>query len=107
MIYVCPTWEFAADTHLLKCQRLQNKFLRTIGHFPRLTQVRNLHVAFKIPYFMISSQNYAGSKQKSYEIIIIQIFVILDKVKPNTGNIRGLNLATVKPTTVQVTKLSL
>jgi hypothetical protein len=55
--------------------------------------------------FMISSQNYAGSKHKSYKIIIIQMFVILDKAKPITENIRGLNLAVVKPTTVQVTKL--
>jgi hypothetical protein len=31
------------------------------------------------------------------------MFVILDKAKSNTGNIRGLNLAAVKPTTVQVT----
>jgi hypothetical protein len=31
----------------------------------------------------------------------------LDKAKPNTENIRGLNLAAVKPTTVQVTKLPL
>jgi hypothetical protein len=27
----------------------------------------------------------------------------LDKANPNTGNIRGLNLAAVKPTTVHVT----
>jgi hypothetical protein len=26
MTYVFPAWEFAADTHLLKLQRLQNKF---------------------------------------------------------------------------------
>jgi hypothetical protein len=31
-------------------QRLQNKVLRTIGHFPRRTPVRELHVAFDIPY---------------------------------------------------------
>jgi hypothetical protein len=49
MTYACPAWEFAADTHLLKLQRLQNKVLRTIGNFPRRTPVRDLHVAFKIP----------------------------------------------------------
>jgi hypothetical protein len=27
MIYVCPAWEFAADTHLPKLQCLQNKVL--------------------------------------------------------------------------------
>ncbi|PNF41415.1 hypothetical protein B7P43_G14387 [Cryptotermes secundus] len=50
MTYASPAWEFAADTHLLKLQRLQNKVLRTIGNFPRRTPVRDLHMAFKIPY---------------------------------------------------------
>jgi hypothetical protein len=31
MTYTCPAWEFVADTHLMKLQRLQNKVLRTIG----------------------------------------------------------------------------
>jgi hypothetical protein len=34
MTYVCPAWEFAAETYLLKLQRLQNKVFRTIGNFP-------------------------------------------------------------------------
>jgi hypothetical protein len=42
--------KFAADTHLLKLKRLQNKVLRTIGNFPRHTPVRKLHKAFNIPY---------------------------------------------------------
>jgi hypothetical protein len=50
MTYACPAWEFAADVHLLKLQRLQNKVLRTIGKFPRFTPVRELHVAFLVPY---------------------------------------------------------
>jgi hypothetical protein len=37
-----PTWEFAADIHLLKFQRLQNKVPRTIGNFPKHTSVREL-----------------------------------------------------------------
>jgi hypothetical protein len=32
----------------------------------------------------------------------IQMYVQLDKENPGTGNIRGLNLAVVKPTTIQV-----
>jgi hypothetical protein len=56
---------------------------------------------------MISSQNYAGSKHKSYKIIMIRMFAILDKAKPNIGNTRDINMAAVKPTTVQVTKLLL
>jgi hypothetical protein len=50
MTYACPAWEFAAESHLLKLQRLQNKVLRTIGSFPRRTSVRDMHVAFQIPY---------------------------------------------------------
>jgi hypothetical protein len=50
MTYACPAWEFAADTHLLKVQSLQNKVLRTIGNLPRHTPVCELHKAFNIPY---------------------------------------------------------
>jgi hypothetical protein len=50
MTYVCPAWEFAAECHLLKLQRLQNKVLRTIGNFPKRTSVRDMHKAFHIPY---------------------------------------------------------
>jgi hypothetical protein len=50
MTYACPTLELAADTCLLKLQRLQNKVLRTIGNFPRWTSVRNWHTAFTLPY---------------------------------------------------------
>jgi hypothetical protein len=50
MTYASPAWEFAAYTHLMKLQRLQNKVLRTTGNFPRCTSVRDLHMAFKIPY---------------------------------------------------------
>jgi hypothetical protein len=39
MTNACPAWEFAADNHLLKLQRLQNKFLRTTGNFPRRTPI--------------------------------------------------------------------
>jgi hypothetical protein len=47
MTYACPACEFAVESHLLKLQRLQNRVLRTIG---KRTTVRDLHVAFKIPY---------------------------------------------------------
>jgi hypothetical protein len=45
MTYACPAWEFAADKHLLKLQRLRN-----IGNFPRSTSVRDFHLAFKFLY---------------------------------------------------------
>jgi hypothetical protein len=50
MTYACPSWEFAADTHLLKLQRLQNRVLRTIGNYPRRTPTRDVHKTLKIPY---------------------------------------------------------
>jgi hypothetical protein len=50
MTYACPTWEFAADTHLMKLQRLQNRVLRAIGNLDWRTPVRDLHLAFKLPY---------------------------------------------------------
>jgi hypothetical protein len=50
MTYASLAWEFAADTHLIKLQRLQNKVLRTIDNFPRCIPGRDLHMAFKIPY---------------------------------------------------------
>jgi hypothetical protein len=34
----------------VKLQHLQNKVLRTIGNLPRSIPVRDLHMAFKIPY---------------------------------------------------------
>jgi hypothetical protein len=54
MTYTCPAWEFAAETYLLKLQRLQNKVLRAIGSFPRCTLVRDIHVASKFRTFMIT-----------------------------------------------------
>jgi hypothetical protein len=50
MTYACPTWEYAADAHLSKLQRLQNRVLRAIGNLDRRTLVLEMHVAFKIPY---------------------------------------------------------
>jgi hypothetical protein len=50
MTYACQAWEFAAECHLLKLQRLKSKVLRTIGNFPRRTSVRDMHKALQIPY---------------------------------------------------------
>jgi hypothetical protein len=48
--YACPALEFAADTYLLKLQRLQNKVPCTTGKFPGCTPVRELHMAFQLQY---------------------------------------------------------
>jgi hypothetical protein len=50
MTYACPSWVYAADTHLKKLQRLQNRVLRAIGKLDWRTPVRGLHLAFKIPH---------------------------------------------------------
>jgi hypothetical protein len=50
MTYACPAWELAADTYLLKLQRLQDKVLHTIGNFLRCTLVHDLHTVFNLPY---------------------------------------------------------
>jgi hypothetical protein len=77
--YARPAWKFAAVSHLVKLQRLQNKILRTIGNLPGRTPVRDLHMAFKIPYVYDYITNYAGNKQKSYKIMIMKMFAIFDK----------------------------
>jgi hypothetical protein len=38
--------------------------------------------------FMILSQNYAGSRQKSHRIMSTRMFAIQDKAKPDTEDIR-------------------
>jgi hypothetical protein len=50
IIYAFPPWKVAADNYLLKLQCLQNKVLRTIGNFSKRTPVRDLHMAFQLPY---------------------------------------------------------
>jgi hypothetical protein len=52
-------------------------------------------------------RNCAGNKQKPYKITRINMFAPYDKAKLDIEIIRGLNLAVVNLTTVQVTKLPL
>jgi hypothetical protein len=50
MTYACPAWELAAEFHLLKLQRLQNKVLHTTGNFPSHTSVHVMRKALHMPY---------------------------------------------------------
>jgi hypothetical protein len=50
MFCACPAWEFAAVRYLVKLQILQDKVHCTIGNLSRRTPIRDLHIAFKIPY---------------------------------------------------------
>jgi hypothetical protein len=103
MTYVCPAWEFAAESHLLKLQRLQNKVLRTIGNFPRRTSVRDMHMAFQIPYIY---DYITKSCMQQAEVIQIHENENVRYIgQENTENVRGLNLTSVMCTTVQVPKL--
>jgi hypothetical protein len=100
----CPAWEFAANNHLLKLQRLQNKVLRTLGNFPRRTPVRYLHMAFKLPYiydYITKLCRQQAEVTQNHENSNVR------NIGQGTGNIGGLNLAAVKHTTVQVTRLLL
>jgi hypothetical protein len=102
MTYACPAWDFAAETHLLKLQRVQNKVLRTIGNFPKPISIREKHVAFQIPYVY----NYITKLCRRQAEIIHnhenENVRNIEKAKPHTENIIGSDLAAVTCTTVQV-----
>jgi hypothetical protein len=76
MTYASPAWNFAANTHLLKLQRLQNKFLRTSGNFSRRTPVRELRKAFNISYIYNYITELSGNKQKLYKILKMRMSAI-------------------------------
>jgi hypothetical protein len=50
MVYACLTWEYEANSQLLKWQRLQKRPLRAIGNVDGRTPVRELNVAFETPH---------------------------------------------------------
>jgi hypothetical protein len=105
--YACLTWALAADTYLLKLQRLQNKVLRTTGNFPRCTPVRDLHTAFNLLYVYDYIKKLCRKQAEVIHNHENKHVRGIGKVKPDIENLRDLNLAVVKPTTVQVTKLPL
>jgi len=106
MTYDCHAWQFAADTHLLKLQRLQiqGTSFSLLSIFQGAHRHANYMWLSKFRKYSILLRNYASRKQKSYEIMTMKMFAPLDKTKPNTRNIRDLNWAAVKRTTVQTSK---
>jgi hypothetical protein len=78
------------QTTITEIYRLQNKVLRTIGHFPRHTPVRDLHMAFKLPYKYDYITKLCRQQTEGIQIIKMQMFPILDKANPDTGNIKSL-----------------
>jgi hypothetical protein len=91
--------EFAAESRLMKLQRLQNKVLRTIGNFPRRTLVRKFQIPYVYDYITKSCRQQAEVIQNHENENVRYI----GQARPHTENIRGLNLA-VMCTTVQVSK---
>jgi hypothetical protein len=77
MTYACPTLEYAVDAQLLKLQRLQNRALHAVRDLDKCTPVRELHVAFKIPYVY----DYRTKLCKT------QAQAILNHVNPNVHGI--------------------
>jgi hypothetical protein len=95
MTFACPAWEFAAESHLLKV-------LRTIGNFPRRTPVRDMRVAFQIPYLY---DYITKSCRQQAEVILNhenENVRYIGQGEAHTENIRGSNLAAVMCTTIQV-----
>jgi hypothetical protein len=92
MTYAFPGWKLAAGNHLLKLQGLQNKVLRTIGNSPSCTPVRDLHMAFKLPYLYDYIKNYEGNKQKSYKIMKMQMFLNIGQGEPRHRKYKRLKL---------------
>jgi hypothetical protein len=70
MTYACPTREFAADTYLMKLQRLQNKVLRTIANYPRRTPTRDLMGRLKSHTSMTLLRKHAGDRRRLSETML-------------------------------------
>jgi hypothetical protein len=114
MTYATRAWEFAADTHQMKLQRLQNQVLCNIGNFSRRTPVRDLHIAFKILYvydyitkLCRQQAEVIQNHDNKYVRNIGQGEARHRKYKKFVTSIRGFYSVVVKHTTVQVTRLPL
>jgi hypothetical protein len=59
MAYTYPAREFAADTHLIKLQSLQNKILRTIGY---LQAAHRFIICTGRSRFLLLAQTYAVTR---------------------------------------------
>jgi hypothetical protein len=103
MTYASPAWEFAVDIHLMKLQRLRNKVLRTIATFQGAHRFTICTWRSKARTHMINKKIMQATSRSHTYNIMMRIFALLDKAKPDIQSIRGLNFAAVRHTTVQVT----
>jgi hypothetical protein len=67
MNFAFHAWEFAADTHLIKLQPLQNKIRYTIFYFPRCTRVHEMHMVFHLTY----AYDYMTKECRQQEEVIL------------------------------------
>jgi hypothetical protein len=105
--HACSACEIAADTYVLKLQRLQNKFLRTTGNFPRCTPVRDLHTTFSLPYVYDYITKLCKQQREVRQNHENEHVSSIGQGEARHRNIRGVNLTVVKLKTVQETKLPL
>jgi hypothetical protein len=103
-------WIHDESSRTLKAKKIKHRTSLSLADmmwlslkFPRDPLTCNCRCLSKCHSCLILSQNYAVSKPKSYEILCAKMLAKLDKKKPNTGIIKGLNWATVK----HMTKLPL
>jgi hypothetical protein len=79
MVYACPTWEYVADTHLLKPQLLQNRVLSAVASVDRCTLVCRMHMAYKSSYSYI--RELCRKQAELFQNYLIQMYMQLDKNK--------------------------
>jgi hypothetical protein len=97
---VDSAWEFVEDGNEIALPSKQG----SLHNWKISKEHSNSRYASSFSYSIV--YNYEGNRHKSLKITKICIFKILDKSKPNTENIRRVNLVDVRYTTAQVTKLS-
>jgi hypothetical protein len=108
MTYVGPAWEFGACLGIWgrNCNDCKTRFSTSVANLQGTLQLEICIMLFKFHMYMTIKPNNAGSKHKSFKIMKIHIFEMLDKAKPNTENIR-LNSVAVKHMTVKEIKIPL
>jgi hypothetical protein len=91
-----------------------HSFVKGSGLTPRSSEIlKNLYIQMYINkqnlghgvVRWVPSAGTTGGRVSSFKVM--KMFAILDKAKPGTENTRGLNLAAVRRTTVQVTRMPL
>jgi hypothetical protein len=76
--YASPAWGFTAGTYLKSMRHQQNRVLRTVDNCSRRASVPDLLMANQLPYVYEYITKLLRQKQRSYKIIKVQVFVILD-----------------------------